>query len=84
MPGVNRNHLHRLPVRVPAGPTQRRIATVLSMFDELIAINTRRIQFLEDLARSLYSEWFLRRPQPQEWIPTTIPSLLPERGGPVG
>ena len=40
-------------------PTQRRIAAVLSAFDELIEINERRIELLEDLARSLYREWFV-------------------------
>ncbi len=39
---------------------QRRIAAVLSAFDELIEINDRRIELLEDLARSLYREWFVR------------------------
>jgi len=59
VPGVNRNHLHKLPVRRPAVTTQRRIAAVLSAFDELIEINERRIELLEDLARSLYREWFV-------------------------
>jgi type I restriction enzyme S subunit len=60
VPGVNRNHLHALRVRVPDVPTQRRIAAVLAAFDELIALNERRIELLEDLARSLYREWFVR------------------------
>ncbi len=60
VPGVNRNHLHRLPVRRPPLHAQRRIAAVLSAFDELIEINERRIEVLEDLARSLYREWFVR------------------------
>lgn len=60
VPGVNRNHLHRLPVRRPPLSTQRRIAAVLSAFDELIEINERRIGLLENFARSLYREWFVR------------------------
>jgi type I restriction enzyme S subunit len=59
VPGVNRNHLHKLPVRLPSLTTQRRIAAVLSALDELIEINERRIELLEDLARSLYREWFV-------------------------
>jgi type I restriction enzyme S subunit len=59
VPGVNRNHLHKLPVSVPSLTTQRRIAAVLTAFDELIEINERRIELLEDLARSLYREWFV-------------------------
>lgn len=60
VPGVNRNHLHRLPVRRPTLRSQQRIAAVLSAFDKLIEINERRIELLEDLARSLYREWFVR------------------------
>ncbi len=60
VPGVNRNHLHTIPVRCPDRDTQRRIAAVLSALDELIEINERRIELLEDLARSLYREWFVR------------------------
>ena len=60
VPGVNRNHLHRLPVRVPDVPAQRRIAQVLSSFDDLIETNQRRIEILEELVRSLYREWFER------------------------
>jgi type I restriction enzyme S subunit len=60
VPGVNRNHLHALRVRVPAVATQRRIAAVLGALDELIAINERRIDLLEDIARSVYREWFVR------------------------
>jgi len=46
--------------RFPPVATQRRIAAVLSAFDELIEINERRIELLEGLARSLYREWFVR------------------------
>lgn len=60
VPGVNRNHLHKLPVRYPPPPTQRRIAAALSVFDELIKLNDLQRRKLEDLARSLYREWFIR------------------------
>lgn len=60
VPGVNRNHLHRLPVRIPSIAVQRRVAAVLAAFDELIAINEQRVKLLEDLAQSLYEDWFVR------------------------
>jgi type I restriction enzyme S subunit len=47
-------------VELPPVGAQQRIAAVLSAFDELIEINERRIEVLEDLARSLYREWFVR------------------------
>jgi type I restriction enzyme S subunit len=47
-------------VRLPSPATQARIAAVGAAFDDLIEINERRIKLLEDLARSLYREWFVR------------------------
>ena len=44
---------------VPSLSTQRRIASILSAYDELIENNQRRIRILEDMARSLYREWFV-------------------------
>jgi len=39
--------------------TQRRIAGILSTYDELIENNQRRTRILEEMARSLYREWFV-------------------------
>ncbi|MEK9843966.1 restriction endonuclease subunit S [Thalassospira sp.] len=39
--------------------TQRRIASILSAYDDLIENNTRRIAILEEMARRLYEEWFV-------------------------
>ncbi|MEA2218544.1 MAG: type restriction enzyme subunit, partial [Solirubrobacteraceae bacterium] len=60
VPGVNRNHLHRLAVARPPLRTQRRIVSVLAALDQLVEINERRIDLLEDVARSLYDEWLVR------------------------
>ena len=38
---------------------QRKIAAVLSAYDDLIENNTRRIKILEDMAQTLYQEWFV-------------------------
>lgn len=59
VPGVNRNHLHMLEIRVPSLPAQRRIGDILSSYDDLIENNIRRIKILEEMARSLYREWFV-------------------------
>jgi type I restriction enzyme S subunit len=59
-PNASAKVLGRFPVSLPDKSTQRRIAAVLSAFDELIEINERRIELLEGLARSLYREWFVR------------------------
>jgi type I restriction enzyme, S subunit len=39
---------------------QRRIADILSAYDDLIENNRRRMALLEDAARQLYREWFVR------------------------
>lgn len=59
VPGVDRNVLHRLAVRVPDYATQRAIASILSAYDDLIENNRRRIQLLERAARLVYREWFV-------------------------
>ena len=40
-------------------PTQRKIAAVLSAYDDLIENNTRRIKILEEMASAIYREWFV-------------------------
>jgi len=44
---------------VPDIATQRKIADILSAYDDLIENNRRRIQLLEQAARLLYKEWFV-------------------------
>ena len=39
--------------------TQHKIAAILSAYDDLIENNTRRIKILEDMAQTLYQEWFV-------------------------
>ena len=41
-------------------PTQRKIASVLSAYDDLIENNLRRIKILEEMAQNLYCEWFVK------------------------
>ena len=50
----------RFPMACPNIPTQRRIADILSAYDDLIENNRRRIALLEQAARELYREWFVR------------------------
>lgn len=45
---------------LPPIEQQRRIASILSAYDDLIENNTRRIAILEEMARRLYEEWFVR------------------------
>jgi len=56
---INLANLRNVRVPLPPLPIQRRIAGILSAYDELIENNQRRIRILEDMARSLYREWFV-------------------------
>ncbi|MCY4389734.1 MAG: restriction endonuclease subunit S [Desulfurellaceae bacterium] len=44
----------------PPLPTQKRVSEIISAYDTLIENNRRRIQLLEQAARLLYKEWFVR------------------------
>jgi type I restriction enzyme S subunit len=46
-------------IRVPPLAVQRRIAEILSAYDDLIENNQRRIRILEEMVRALYREWFV-------------------------
>ena len=52
--------IYRVRVRVPCVESQARIADTLSAYDDLIANSRRRIALLEQAARELYREWFIR------------------------
>jgi type I restriction enzyme, S subunit len=51
--------LRAFTLEVPPISTQRKIAAVLSAYDDLIENNTRRIQILEEMAQTIYREWFV-------------------------
>ncbi len=59
-PLLTQTVLRQIPTAVPPLPTQRKIAAILSAYDDLIEVNTRRIALLEEMARGLYREWFVR------------------------
>ena len=50
----------RVKLRVPNYETQKKIALVLSSYDNLIENNNKRIKLLEQMAENLYKEWFVR------------------------
>ena len=60
---VDRIPLSRFPdfeISLPDLPVQRRAVSMLSAYDDLIENNHRRIRLLEQAARLLYEEWFVR------------------------
>jgi len=52
--------LLRFDFVVPVVEEQRKIATILSAYDDLIENNLRRIKILEEMAQNLYREWFVK------------------------
>ena len=55
---VNLPAIRNLEVILPPLPVQRRIADILSAYDDLIENNRRRIAILEETARLTYRKWF--------------------------
>ena len=58
-PSLNRNYVYTLEALTPPLPTQKKIASILSAYDDLIENNNRRIKILEEMAQNIYREWFV-------------------------
>ena len=56
-PNLTQNTIRNFPIPYPE--YRRKIASVLSAYDDLIENNTRRIEILEEMARIIYREWFV-------------------------
>ena len=75
---VSPTQAESLKIPLPDLPTQRRIAGILSAYDDLIENNLRRIRILEEMAQSLYREWFVHFRFPgHESVPLTDSPLGP-------
>lgn len=46
-------------IPLPPLPTQQKIASILSAYDDLIENNLKRIKLLEEAAQRIYKEWFV-------------------------
>jgi len=55
-PAVDTEIVSKIEFLKPSLPTQRKIASILSAYDDLIENNTRRIKILEEMAQSIYKE----------------------------
>lgn len=58
VPIINKGDFENIDVLLPPLPIQRRIADILSAYDDLIENNRRRIAILEETARLTYRKWF--------------------------
>ena len=58
---VNMADIRRLPLKgLPPLATQHRVGRTIATYDDLIENNRQRIRLLEQAARLLYEEWFVR------------------------
>ena len=58
-PAVDTETITRAEISLPSLYIQRKIASILSAYDDLIENNTRRIKILEEMAQAIYKEWFV-------------------------
>lgn len=64
---------------LPRLPIQKKIAGILSAYDDLIENNLKRIKLLEEMAQITYEEWFVRLRFPgHELTPINPETGLPE------
>ena len=88
MLNLNTTILSSVPIRLPTLEIQKRIADILSAYDDLIENNQKQIKLLEEAAQRHYKEWFvdLRFPGhentkivdgvPEGWSRTNINEIL--------
>lgn len=60
VPHISGDQIRAFRCRVPDLDTQDRIVEVLRAYDDLISNNRRRVGLLEESARLLFREWFVR------------------------
>jgi len=58
-PNFGPAHLKQMQMPLPPLPIQRKIAAILSAYDDLIENNMRQINTLEEIAQLIYREWFV-------------------------
>lgn len=96
-PGLSVKVLAQQSVRMPSRQNQERIAAILGAYDDLIVVNRRRVAVLEEMARGLFEEWFVRfrfpgqgtsplrnrgrYPLPEGWEMVSLEQLCVEKNG---
>ena len=59
-PAVTPEIIGRAEIILPPLKTQKRIASILSAYDDLIENNSKRIKLIEEIAQRTYEEWFVK------------------------
>lgn len=93
--GIKQSELRKVLLPTPPLSEQRRIASILSAYDDLIEVNRRRVAILEETARRLFEEWFVHLlfpghattplhdtpdgPVPEKWTCVPLSRLVAEQ-----
>lgn len=75
VPTLNRNHIHELDFLLPPLSEQTAIASVLSSLDNKIDLLHRQNKTLEQLAETLFRQWFVEEAE-ESWETKTLGQLL--------
>ena len=73
---ISPKDVESLKLPVPSLKNQKKIAAILSTYDDLIDVNKEHIKLLEDTATELYKEWFVRFRFPN-WESTEFEKGIP-------
>lgn len=57
---VSPKDIEKIKLNIPDTELQKKIAAILTAYDDLIENNKRRIAILENMAEEIYREWFVR------------------------
>ena len=66
VPGLIRNDVYKLAISIPPIDEQKRIASILSSLDDKIELNNKTNRILEELAQTIFEEWFINFNFPNE------------------
>lgn len=81
MPSINTGILKTIPISYPPLEEQNAIAEILSSLDDKIDLLHRQNQTLEQLAETLFRQWFVENPNP-DWEEKPLGELVAvKRGG---
>lgn len=78
VPSMTFDKYYTIEINLPDLPTQKRIASILSAYDDLIEVNRKQIKLLEEAAERLYREWFIDLRFPGHETATFNADGLPE------
>ena len=80
VPGLNRQTAYDQIVNIPPLPEQQAIASVLSALDDKIDLLQRQNQTLEQMAATLFRQWFIEEAK-EDWEEVTIGDIFTLKGG---